>query len=170
MLTSDSAYRLRATRHKPLCRVVARNGMNLLELTAVVGIIGLVTTASISRFGSNAIGNGSAEGVARKLALSLTYARRSTIATGDNHYVRLNESGGNVVSFDIIRRATGGDTAVDETRSLPDDVSITSSSSTLEYEFSGSAIMSYSVVVSGPSRNYNVVVDWLTGSVRVSAL
>lgn len=170
MSTSDLANKHQTTRYKPLCRVAVRRGTNLLELTAVVGIVALVTTASISRFGSNAIGNGSAEGVARKLALSLTYARRATIATGDNHYVRLNDSGGNVVSYDIIQRASGGDVQVDETRNLPTDVSITSSSATLEFEFSGSGLMSYSVVVSGPNRNFNVIVDWLTGSVRVAEL
>jgi len=141
--------------------------MSLLELTIVVAILGLLSVASISRYGHNAIGNGGGEGFARKLSLALVHARRSTITTGDNHFLQLTSSGGNVTSYALIRRASGGDTQVDETRTVPQDVTATSAASVLEFDFEGSALGSYSITVAGPNRSWNVSVVMLTGAVQV---
>lgn len=150
------------------CRENSRRAMSLLELTIVVAILALLTTASIGRYGHNALGNGGAEGFARKLALSLTHARRSTIATGENHYLQLTSSGGSVDSFALIRRASGGNTQVDQTYNVPQDVTVTSASSVLEFDFDGSALNTYSVTVAGPDRSWTVSVVLLTGAVQVS--
>ncbi len=149
------------------CRDNSRRAMSLLELTIVVALLALVTTAAITRYGHDALGNGSAEGFARKLALSLTHARRSTIATGDNHYLQLTSSGGSVTSFALIRRATAGDTQVDQTHSVPLDVTVTSASSVLEFDFEGAALGAYTVTVAGPDRSWTISVVMLTGAVQV---
>lgn len=150
------------------CRDSSRWAMSLLELTIVVAILALVSIAAISRYGHNALGNGGAEGFARKLALSLTHARRSTIATGDNHYLQLTTSGGSVTSFALIRRASAGDTQVDQTRQVPADVTVTSASNVLEFDFEGAALGSYSVTIAGPDRTWTVSVTMLTGAVQVA--
>ncbi len=149
------------------CRDHSRRAMSLLELTIVVAILALVTTAAITRYGHDALGNGAAEGFARKLALSLTHARRSTIATGENHYLQLTSSGGSVTSFALIRRAGAGDTQVDQTHTVPLDVTVTSASSVLEFDFEGAALGSYTVTVAGPDRSWTVSVVMLTGAVQV---
>ena len=152
------------------CREQSRQAMSLLELTIVVAILSLLTVASISRYGTNALGNGGAEGFARKLSLALVHARRSTIATGDNHFLQLTSSGGNVVSYSLVRRASGGDTQVDQTRIVPLDVTVTSTDSELEFDFEGSALGSYDVTVAGPSRSWSVSVVMLTGAVQVAEI
>jgi len=142
--------------------------MTFFELVAVVAIVGLMTVASASYYGFDTLSNGSAEGYARKLSLSLVHARRSTIATGDNHYLQLTTSGSNVVSYALIRRASGGDTQVDQTRTVPQNVIVTSADTTLEFDFEGAALGSYNIAIAGPQRNWSVSVVPLTGAVQVT--
>lgn len=149
------------------CRESSRRAISLLEITIVVAILSLLTIASISRYGHDAMGNGGAEGFARKLTLSLMHARRSTISTGENHYLQLTSSGGSVISYALIRRAGGGDIQVDQTWTVPQDVTATSADSILEFDFEGSALSSYSVTVAGPDRSWTVSVVMLTGTVQI---
>jgi type II secretory pathway pseudopilin PulG len=142
--------------------------MTLLELVVVVSLLGLLALAGITRFGFDTLGNGGAEGYARKLSLALLHARRATISTGDNHYLQLATSGGNVTSFTLMRRASGGDVQVDESRTVPTDVVATSAQTVLEFDFDGSSLAAYSVSVVGPDRSWNVAVTQLTGSVAVT--
>ena len=146
----------------------SRRAMSLLELTAVIAIVGLLAVASITRYGYSALGNGGAEGFARKLSLALSHARRSTISTGDNHYLLLTTSGSNVTSFALFRRASGGDVQVDQTRSVPSDVTVTSGATTLEFDFDGSALAAYSISVAGPDRSWTVSAVAVTGAVQVT--
>ena len=149
-------------------RASSRRAMSFLELAIVVAILGLLALAAITRFGHSTIGNGAAEGFTRKLAIALMHARRSTISTGDNHYLLLTTSGSNVVSYALMRRTSSGDVQVDETRQVPRDVTVTSSSNTLEFDFEGAALAAYSITVAGPDRSWNVSVGILTGSVVVT--
>ena len=149
-------------------REPSRRAMSFLELIAVVAIIALLTTAAITRYGHDALGNGSAEGFARKLALSMVHARRATISTGDNHYLQLTNSGGSITDYSLIRRASGGDTQVDETRAVPADITVVSAATTLEFDFDGSALGSYWVTVVGPDRTWVVSTVMLTGTVQVA--
>jgi len=152
------------------CRVESRRAMSLLELTLVVALLGLLALGAISRYGEHALGDGGAEGFARKLALSLVQARRSTIATGDNHYLQLTISGGSVTSYSLVRRASGGDVQVDQTRTVPLNVTVTSAASVLEFDFEGSALGTYSITVAGPDRSWGVSVVMLTGATRVTEI
>jgi len=142
--------------------------MSLLELAVVASLLGLLALAGISRFGFDTLGNGGAEGFARKLSLALTHARRATIATGDNHYLQLATSGGNVTSFTLMRRAAGGDVQVDQARAVPQDVTVTSGQTVLEFDFDGAALAAYSVSIAGPDRSWNVAATMLTGSIAVT--
>ena len=148
----------------------SRRAMSLLELTIVVAILGLLSVAAVTRYGQSSLENGGAEGFARKLALSLNYARRSTISTGDNHFLQLAGSGGNVTSYLLIRRASGGDTPVDQTRTVPAGVTVTSADSDLEFDFDGAALGVYSITVAGPDRSWSLSVGMLTGAVQVAEI
>jgi len=81
--------------------------------------------------------------------------------------LQLASSGGSFVSYAMIRRASGGDTQVDQTRLVPSGVTVTSANSTLEYDFDGSALAGYSIDVAGPDRSWNISVALLTGTVQV---
>lgn len=168
MMRHYSTDRLHTTRRNVLRRVVAYRAISLLELTMVVAIMGMLAAAAITSYGHSVMENGGAEGFSRKLSLALVHARRSTIATGDNHFLQLSTSGGSVVSYSMIRRASGGDTQVDEPRNVPAGVTVTSADSALEYDFDGSALSAYSIDIAGPDRSWNVAVTMLTGAVQVT--
>jgi type II secretory pathway pseudopilin PulG len=149
-------------------RESSRRAMSLLELTAVVGILALVTLASISRFGYKALATGGAEGFSKTLSLALSHARRATISTGENHYLQLSPASGNVTSFVLTRRTSGGDQVVDQVRSVPQDVTVTSSLRVLEFDFDGTALAAYSVSIAGPERSWSVAVVPLTGAAETT--
>ena len=147
-------------------RDTSRRAMSLLELAAVGALLALLTVAGISRFGIGTLANGGAEGFARQLSLALSHARRGTISTGDNHYLQLSPASGNVTSFTLTRRTSGGDIEVGQTRTVPDDVTISSASKELEFDFDGTALAAYSIAVAGPDRSWTLTVVPLTGAVE----
>jgi hypothetical protein len=142
--------------------------MSFLEMVAVLAIVGLLTVAAITSYGSSTLSNGGAEGFVRKLALALVHARRATIATGDNHYIQLSPSAANATSFALYRRASGGDVQVDQARTVPQDVTLSASHATLEFDFDGAALAGYTLDVTGDNRSWNISVVTLTGSPAVS--
>src|SRR5262245_4043678 len=73
-------------------RARARRAMTLLELAAVVLIIGLLGVMAATRYGGNAVADVGAQGFARRLALDCSQARRRAISTGDNHLLRFSFS------------------------------------------------------------------------------
>lgn len=156
---------------KSLCKArheQSRRAFSLLELMGVVAIIGLIALAGIAKFGHTTLSNSSADGLARKLSLALVHARRATISTGDNHYVELSPSSGAITSFAIVRRASGGDVQIDQSHSVPQDVTLTSATRELEFDFDGSALAAYSVSVTAPNKSWDVSVVQLTGSIGVT--
>ena len=148
-------------------RIQLRRAMSFLELTAVLAIVGLLSVAAISSFGHSTLSNGGAQGVARKLALALIHARRATISTGDNHYLQLAPAATGVTSFALYRRAISGNVQVDTTRTIPSDVTVTASATTLEFDFDGAALAGYSLTVAGDDRSWSIIVATLTGAVTV---
>lgn len=154
---------------KPLMagRESSRRAMSLLELITVITIVGMLSLGSVSLFGHKSLLKGNAAGFARKVVLSLVHARRSTIATGDNHYLQMTSSGGNITSFSLFRRDVGGDVQVDETRNVPAGLTVTSTSSTLEFDFEGAALNGYTVTVVGPDHVWLITITAVTGHVRM---
>jgi hypothetical protein len=149
-------------------RAPARRAMSFLELAVVVSIVGLLTAAAITTFGTSALSNGGAEGFARKLALALIHARRATISTGDNHFVQLSPSAANATSFALYRRTAGGDVQVDASRPVPQDVTLSGSNAVMEFDFDGAALAAYTLTVAGDNRSWTVSVVTLTGTVSVA--
>ncbi|MDZ4656001.1 MAG: hypothetical protein SH868_00340 [Bythopirellula sp.] len=149
-------------------RAPVRRAMSFLELAVVVAIVGMLTVAAITTFGSSTLGNGGAEGFVRKLSLALVHARRATISTGDNHYVQLSPSAGNATSFALYRRTGAGNIQVDAPRPVPQDVTVSSSHAALEFDFDGAALAGYTIDVAGEQRSWNLAVVTLTGSLSVT--
>jgi prepilin-type N-terminal cleavage/methylation domain-containing protein len=146
-----------------------RRAFSFIELIAALAIVGLLAVAGITRFGTSTVDNLGAEGFARKLALDLMQVRRRTIATGDNHYLLLAVASGKVTSYTMYRRAAGGDTVVDQTKTVAANVNVTTSSTTLEFDFDGTALAAYSIVVAGPDRTWTVSTVIATGAVQITA-
>jgi type II secretory pathway pseudopilin PulG len=145
--------------------------MTLLELVAVVFIIGLVGALAATRYGSATIADAGAQGFARRLALDCLQARRRAISSGDvtgdaiadNYLVRFSLSGGKATQYVLYRRQGSGVVQVDEVRTVPDDVTVTPSATDLEFTFTGESLAPYTVTVQGPSRSWNVAVTQATG-------
>lgn len=145
-------------------RANARRAMTLLELAVVVFIIGLVGVMAMTRYGGNAVADVGAQGFARRLALDCSQARRRAIGTGDNHLVRFSFSGGNATQYVLYRRIGGSTTVVDEVRSVPSSVTVTTAGTTdMEFIFTGEALASYTISVVGPDRTWTVTVPQVTG-------
>ncbi len=149
-------------------RTPVRRAMSFLELAVVVAIVGMLTVAAVTSFGSSTLSNGGAEGFVRKLSLALIHARRATISTGENHYVQFSPAAANATSFVLYRRTAGGDIPVDVSRPVPPDITLSSSHAALEFDFDGASLASYSIDVTGDQRSWNLAVMTVTGSVSVT--
>jgi prepilin-type N-terminal cleavage/methylation domain-containing protein len=141
---------------------------SFVELLTVIVIVGLLAAAAVTRFGSSTVENVGGEGFARKLALDLIQARRRTIATGDNHYIQLTPSAANFTSYQLYRRASGGDVAVDQVRPAPAGVTASANNATLEFDFDGAALGAYSVSVVAPNRSWTITTTMATGAVQTA--
>jgi prepilin-type N-terminal cleavage/methylation domain-containing protein len=146
-----------------------RLGFSLIELAAVLVILGLLAAAGLTRYGSSTVQKLAGEGFARQLALDLAQARRRTIATGDNHFLQLSPSAANVTSYVIYRRTSGGDAVVEQTRAVPSGVTVSSSHATLEFDFDGASLAAYSVAVVAPARTWTIATVMATGAVQVTS-
>jgi Zn-dependent alcohol dehydrogenase len=134
---------------------------------AVLALIGLVAAATCGRLGISTLSSASADGYTRRLAIDLMQARRRTIATGENHFLDTIGASGNVTSYQMIRRAAGGDVAVDDVRTTPAGVTVTSTHADLEFDFDGTALGTYVITVNGPVRSWQVSAVMATGTVSV---
>jgi type II secretory pathway pseudopilin PulG len=142
--------------------------MSLLELVAVVVIVGLVGAAAATRYGSSTASDIGAQGFARRVALDCAQARRRAIATGDNHLLRFSFSGGSATEYALYRRQGGSTTAVDEAHVVPSGVTVTTGGAAdVEFTFVGEALASYTITVAAPDRTWTVTVPQVTGKAFV---
>jgi prepilin-type N-terminal cleavage/methylation domain-containing protein len=147
-----------------------RAGYSLLELIAVVAILGIMAAMTWATMTTGVLGNHGADVTARQLALDLQLARRQAIATGINHWLQLTASGGNITAYQIYRTNGGSSIAVDAVRTIPDHVTATLSpngSTTPAFTFEGQAASSFAFTLAGASRTWQVSVTALTGRARV---
>ena len=154
--------------HRPRARCAnARWALSLVELTGVAAIVGIIAVAGITAFGHGTLANGSAEGTARRLALALSHARRATISTGDNHFVQLSPSTGTIESFTVVRRDTS-EIQVEQSFTVAQNVTLSSTSRELEFDFDGTALAGYTVSISGTDRSWDVSVVMSTGKISTT--
>jgi prepilin-type N-terminal cleavage/methylation domain-containing protein len=144
---------------------------SLLELVAVVAIVGVVAFAACLRLGSTTTAVCEAERTTYQIAGALRAARRAAISTGDNHYVRFNRTSGVVVDYQVVREALGGESVVDQPFAIPRDVTITTASDSWEFAFDGSVAgaTSASIIrIDAPEMFWTITVQHGTGTVRVA--
>ncbi|MCI0492519.1 MAG: type II secretion system GspH family protein [Planctomycetes bacterium] len=152
-------------------RAAARRAMTLLEMAVVVFIVGLLGLAAATRYGGATVAEVSAHGFARRLALDCLQARRRAISTGDNHSLRFSFAGGQATQYALHRNQAGVDMVVDETRTIPTDVTVTTGGATdIEYTFTGETIASRAITVAGPDRSWRVSIPQVTGKAFVDEL
>lgn len=157
---------------KARCRQ-RRRAFSLFELLAVLAIVGLVAGMAITKVGHAAYASSNAEGFARRLTLDIAQARRRAIASGEDHYLQFNRTSGAVVSYALFRDASAGDYQADDTIDVPADLTVTTSSDTWTFDFSGALTTSgtSSVIrIDGAKHYWNVTVYHATGMATVEKL
>lgn len=145
-----------------------RRAVTLLELVAVVTLIGIMASVAMFRIGTGGVGDFGARGIGGRIAMDMKIARRAAISTGDNHYLSFTVSGGKVTSYRMYRKASGGDVTADAVRTVPDEVTVTVSASTAEFNFEGEALAAYQVTLAGPNRTWQLDVVPVTGAVSLT--
>ncbi len=149
-----------------------RGAYTLLELLAVVIVLGLIAAAAVGSFRPETFGDLGAHTDARRLALDVIQTRRRAIATGENHLLALQFSGPDVVGYTVERRLGGGGTeAVDSFRRFSDRVTVgISPVAGPEFDFEGAALASSTITITGPHRTWQVTITQATGAVAVVEL
>jgi type II secretory pathway pseudopilin PulG len=145
-----------------------RGAMTLLELVAVVLLIGLVGAAAVTRYGGSAVSDVSAQGFARRLALDCLQARRRAISKGGNHLLRFTIVSGQATQYGFYERQGGSVVLLDDVRTVPGGVTVTTGGAVdLEYTFTGEALASYAISIQSPNRTRTVNVYQVTGQAVV---
>lgn len=145
-----------------------RYGLSLLELIAVVTLIGIFASVVSMRFGRSLFSEFQSQGVARELSLALLICQRASITTGDDHYLEFLSSGGKIRNYRIMRVVSGTPTLVDGPKEITSDVTVTASHTTLQYTFEGSALGSYWITITGKDRTWRLDVIPVSGAVSVT--
>lgn len=140
-------------------------GLTLVELLAVVTIVGILSTVVIARLGSGSLGRPGVKAAARRLSLDLRHARSLAITNRINHYARFDAAG-----YTIYRRDTPTDIAVEARRTFPQGVTADVTASDFEFEPTGAALATYTCELSGSGVTYRVKVIGATGTTTVKEL
>ena len=144
--------------------------MTLLELLAVVTIVGIIAAVAAARVGRSIFAEYGAGAVAREISLDLLTCQRAAIATGDDHFLRFVVSGGKAVSYRLMRDTGTGDVPVDAVKVISTDVTatITAPTNDMNFRFEGQADWAYQVDIVGVSRSYRVSVVPVNGAIQVT--
>ncbi len=146
----------------------ARGAFTLLEMVAVITLLGIMAVAAAGAFRPETVGDLDGSVTAQRIAWDLQQARRRAISTGDNHVLVCQTSGGNVTSYTLNRRLPDTSlTPVDSTKTIPTYVSITATSTAPEFAFEGEALAGYTFTITTPHKSWTITVAQATGNVRV---
>lgn len=139
-----------------------RGGFSLLEVLAVVVILGLLAVAGAARLAPGVEGNLASGTDSFRILMALRQARSAAIATGDNHRVRMVSTGGAITGFQI-ERDGGSTTIVEGPYTFSQSISITQSGSDATFNFQGEAVVAPVITFSGPNRTDRITVVSATG-------
>lgn len=140
-----------------------RAGFSLLELIAVVAIVGLLAAAGAVRLTPGMQGNLSAGSDAFRVLFAMREARAAAISTGDPHTVRLLQTDGAIRGYQIEQDSGGGPLIVDGPFDLSADVTITTSGGDPTFNFLGEATVAPVLTFQGPNRTERITIVGPTG-------
>lgn len=130
--------------------------MSLLELLAVVGIMGVLSATVAARYGRDVLGNIGVRGQARKLSLGMVEAQRLAVRSGRLHGVQFAGSGSSASWTVVSVGDTGDRIVVDGPFPLSDDYKLKTSASEVLFDFEGNATKAVSIQLIGPKQTWTV--------------
>jgi len=139
--------------------------MTLIELLAVVMIVGIFSSVALMRVGNGSFGRPSVDAFSRQLSVDLRYTRSMAITKKANHYLGFDSTG-----YTLFRRDSPTDIMVQPRRPLPQGVGGTISTWNFEFEPSGAALAAYWCDLSSSGVTYRVEVIPVTGTTTVRKL
>ena len=147
---------------------IRRRGFTLLEVMAVVTLLGIIALAAAGAFRPQSIGDLDGSVTAHRLGWDLRRARRTAIASGDNHLLVFQSQSGQLTGYTLYQRlANNSLVAIDAPLTFPKHVTVTTATTSPEFTFEGEALASYSFSVTTPHRSWTVTVAQATGSALV---
>lgn len=145
-------------------RMPSVRAMTLIELIAVVTIIGIMSAVVLMRVGGGSFGRPSVHAFTRQLSVDLRYTRSMAITQKVNHYLGFDATG-----YTIFRRDSP-DVVVNPRQPLPKGVGGSISTWNFEFEPSGAALAGYWANLSSSGVTYRVEVILVTGTTTVRKL
>jgi prepilin-type N-terminal cleavage/methylation domain-containing protein len=146
-----------------------RQGVTLLELLAVVTLMGILAVIGTTRFGTSVSANFGSHGGARTISLAMLRAKRLAITTGDNHFVQFDAATPTAATqYSVMQRTGTGDVLVEGPILLNEDVTVIASDAEMDFTFEGEAAGAYQVDFTGNGRNWQINVVPITGAVTVA--
>jgi len=137
--------------------------MSLLELLAVITLMGIFAASVGIRYGRDILGDTGVRSKARELTIGLNAAQRAAIRSGLPHGIRFDGSAGNVSSWSVVRFDSGGGTTlVDGPYPMNSDLELAVDRSEIVFDFEGNGTGELNAQFSGPNRKWMVSVMPLT--------
>lgn len=137
-------------------------GYSLLELLAVVTILGLLAAIGATRLAPGIQGNVARGTDSFRTLMAMRQARAAAIATGDDHRLRMIATGGAITAFQI-ERLGGTTTIVEGPHNFSGETTILQTGSDATFNFQGEATVAPVLTFAGPDRTDRITVVAATG-------
>lgn len=162
-------FKVKENTSSPAPRFQSRAGLSLLEMLAVVTLMGIFSAAVASRFGRDILGDVGVRGEARRISLGILEAKRTAIRSGVTCGVQFSGSTSNVTGWSVIRELpSGAREVIDGPFTVEEDFVVATDSSELLFDFEGHAQTALKATLTGPHREWQIVVFPLTGMIDCS--
>ncbi|MHC2071042.1 pilus assembly FimT family protein [Bremerella sp. T1] len=140
----------------------SRRGYSLIEMLAVVVILGILAAIGAVRLAPGLKDNLATETDSFRMLMALREARSAAISTGDEHRLRLLQSGGTITGYQI-ERLGGSTTVVEGPHLFSGRAAISQTGSDATFDFQGQAIVAPVLTFVGPNRTDRITVVSATG-------
>lgn len=143
----------------PKCRFA----MSLMELLAVVMLMGVLASSVAMRYGREILGDTGVRSKASELSIGLNQAQRAAIRSGIPHGVTFAGNLNQVQSWSVVRfDHDGTETVVDGPYTMAQDFTLSVDSKEIVFDFEGNGTSQINAQFSGPNRSWSVSVMPLT--------
>lgn len=137
--------------------------MSLMELLAVVTLMGVLASTVAMRYGREILGDTGVRSKAGELAIGLNHAQRAAIRTGIPHGVAFSGSLSQVQSWSVVRfDLDGTQSVVDGPFPMAQDYVLSVDAKEILFDFEGNGTSQINAQFTGPHRRWSVSVMPLT--------